>query len=92
MNHHNYLLNDIKSLVSETLVIRCDLTTKTQSSRQLLPRTDDILTQESALDWLKKSSLTLLQDTKSKDKIAFIFHNFIPSISSAFAYAAPNER
>ena len=81
---------DINELVKGSLVIRVDIDTESLNERQLLPRTEEIRTFDVALDWLKRKSLELKMKT-DKD-IVFIFHNFIPAVSSAFAYSEPGER
>lgn len=85
------LKQDLEVLTSKSLVIRTDLETDDSDSRQLLPRTNEVRDLATALEFLVKTSKAL--KTKFKDiNLAFIFHNFIPAISSAFAYAAPGER
>jgi predicted house-cleaning noncanonical NTP pyrophosphatase (MazG superfamily) len=90
-NVPNDLKNDISELVKGSLVIRMDIATTDQDKRQMLPRTQEERKLESALTWLKEKSSEILNMGITED-IAFIFHNFIPAISSAFAYAAPGER
>ena len=84
------LKDDIKELVKGSLVIRMDIATKDHKERQLLPRTQEERNLESAVSWLIESSAKVICNTSNE--IAFIFHNFIPALASAFAYAAPNER
>ncbi len=84
------LENDIRELVKGTLIIRIDIDTDDLQMRQLLPRTQESeLTK--AIKWLKEKSAEIRNRGVTNDFV-FIFHNFIPAISSAFAYAAPNER
>lgn len=83
------LQEDIQMLVKNPLVIRMDIATNDKKKNQMLPRTE-VLDVKSALDWLIKSSFKIQKEVK--ENIIFIFHNFVPAISSAFAYAAPNER
>jgi len=84
------LEEDIRELVKDSLVIRMDVATDDPNMRQLLPRTDGLSDLESALTWLKDTSAGKRSETN--DDIVFIFHNFVPSVSSAFAYAAPGKR
>lgn len=83
------LKSDLKELVKSSLVIRMDTTSKDQNDTQLLPRTNEVRSFQQAVSWLKEHSK--LKSQVQVD-VAFIFHNFIPAVSSAFAYAAPGER
>lgn len=85
------LKNDLGELVKGSLVIRMDIATDDQNKRMLLPRTNEIREVDSALAGLKNMSEMIMRQN-TKEKVAFIFHNFIPAASSAFAYAAPGER
>lgn len=82
------VVSDLSALVKGSLVIRMDLATEDLGKRQLLPRTQEVRNQQEAIDWLK-SQCQLLR--KMNEPGAFLFHNFIPAVASAFAYAAPNE-
>ncbi|MBI5938280.1 MAG: nucleoside triphosphate pyrophosphohydrolase [Betaproteobacteria bacterium] len=84
------LLADLASLVSASLVIRTDLATDKLELRQLLPRTNEVRDVTSAINFLKETLDKL--SSHVTDPIAFILHNFIPSTSAAFAYAAPGQR
>ncbi|MFZ5993411.1 MAG: hypothetical protein ACOYU4_00230 [Thermodesulfobacteriota bacterium] len=84
------LEGDLIELVKNSLVIRMDIATRGENSYQLLPRTDGVRELDGALEWLKKRSAEIKKDVD--DDVAFIFHNFIPATSSAFALAAPAER
>jgi predicted house-cleaning noncanonical NTP pyrophosphatase (MazG superfamily) len=86
----NALRNDIEQLVSSVLIIRTDLASSSKEARQLLPKCECSSLSE-AIDWLVATSRTMIERCPGLD-IAFIFHNFIPAASAAFAYAAPNER
>lgn len=85
----NSLRHDIEELVKYSLVIRMDITSTNQSKRQLLPRTNEVRKLNDALKWLKEQCKLMNQ---LEGEVAFIFHNFIPAESSAFAYAEPNKR
>jgi predicted house-cleaning noncanonical NTP pyrophosphatase (MazG superfamily) len=81
------LKQDLSVLVKGSLVIRMDIVTDDQEKRQLLPRTHEVRELSEAVDWLKKKSAEI-----KNEEVVFIFHNFIPAVSSAFAYAAPGKR
>ncbi len=77
---------DISEMVKGSLVIRTDLATDDLSAKQLLPRTQEVRQAPMALRWMVEQSKKLC---KSEHDGAFIFHNFIPALSAAFAYADP---
>jgi predicted house-cleaning noncanonical NTP pyrophosphatase (MazG superfamily) len=80
------LVRDITELVKGSLVIRLDVATEDLPEKQLLPRTDEKRDAQAAIEWMTKESKALLQ---FRHDCAFIFHNFIPAQSAAFAYADP---
>jgi len=86
------LKKDITFLISQPLVIRTDVDTKDIALRQMLPRTDSIRRVDDAIDWLVKTSKSLHEKHNGELPFMFILHNFIPAVSSAFAYAKPNSR
>lgn len=86
------LVTDIEQLVKGSLVIRMDIATDDKDMRQLLPRTHEVRTLSEALEWLKQQSRDIKKNKLFQFDVVFIFHNFVPSISSAFAFAAPGER
>lgn len=83
------LRKDLEFLTKQSLIIRTDINTCSKEERQLLPRTCEIRNIDEAIDWLKTNYAELRQRTKSE--IIFILHNYIPAVSSAFAYASPND-
>ncbi|MEQ1933457.1 MAG: nucleoside triphosphate pyrophosphohydrolase [Fimbriimonadaceae bacterium] len=85
------LLDDLGELARRSLVIRTDLTSSDKAERQLLPRTNEVRNPKDAVTFLQ-STLRTIRKSNVNAQIAFIFHNFIPAVSSAFAYAAPNQR
>lgn len=82
--------SDLTELTITDLIIRMDIATNDMEIRQLLPRLS-VTNFNDAITWMKEKSAEILSQTTDYD-IAFIFHNFIPAISAAFAYAAPGER
>ncbi|WP_186288425.1 nucleoside triphosphate pyrophosphohydrolase [Burkholderia gladioli] len=85
------LRSDIEKLCEYSLVIRTDIETDEQAKRQLLPRTCEVRDSQAALKFLKET-LENFKQANITEPVAFIFHNFIPAVSSAFAYAAPGAR
>jgi predicted house-cleaning noncanonical NTP pyrophosphatase (MazG superfamily) len=84
------LLGDLNLLCEHSLIIRTDLDTSDQKKQQLLPRIS-VRKPEQAIQFLK-DTLKKLRAEDTAEPIAFIFHNFVPARSSAFAYAAPSQR
>ncbi|WP_244127008.1 nucleoside triphosphate pyrophosphohydrolase [Burkholderia gladioli] len=85
------LRKDMQALCEYSLVIRTDIETDDQAKRQLLPRTCEERDCEGALRFLR-DTLANFANAGVSEPVAFIFHNFIPAVSSAFAYAAPGMR
>ena len=90
-NISEQLRQDISAMIANPLVIRTDVATK-ETSAQMLPRTDDVRNEEDAINWLKCTAKNLYETYGDKNLFVFIFHNFIPAFSSAFAYAEPTHR
>jgi hypothetical protein len=80
------LLTDVTALAKGSVVIRLDVATQNLLEKQLLHRTDEIRDPAVALKWMVEESKSLVQ---LGHDCAFIFHNFIPAQSAAFAYAHP---
>lgn len=83
------LKKDLLLLAKNPLVIRMDIVTNDKNKYQMLPRVE-VQDVKKAVAWLIKSSAQIKK--KVREDIAFIFHNFVPAVSSAFAYATPEER
>ena len=80
------LRGDISEMVRGSLVIRTDLATENLKAKQFLPRTDEIKSASRAFQWMIEQSKMLCKTGRHG---AFIFHNFIPALAAAFAYADP---
>lgn len=85
------LEKDLSKLVKGSLVIRMDIATEDINMRKLLPRSDEMRELDRAVVWLKEQSAEIRRHVIDED-VVFIFHNFVPSVSSAFALATPGER
>lgn len=80
------LESDIKLLLSiQSIVIRSDIISCSKYEMQMLPRSNELKDYDTVKRWLFGNVKNII----NKQGI-FIFHNFIPSISSAFAHAKPN--
>lgn len=85
------LKEDIETLLKiQPIVIRMDINSKDQSQKQMLPRSNEMRNLNDIVLWLQNNVATIL-DAHNCEGV-FIFHNFIPSISSAFAHVTPNGR
>jgi len=85
------LLDDLSYLAERSLVIRMDLNSDNQSLKQMLPRTHEVRSLDDAKKWLIDQASEILKNDENIET-AFIFHNFIPAESAAFAFASPGER
>lgn len=85
------LESDLVELIKNPLMVRIDINT-TQKEKQLLPR-EEFRNIDNVKNWLIEKT-NYFKDKILDDSIdiAFLFHNFIPATSSAFAYANPNNR
>jgi len=91
-NIPNALKKDIEILIKSPLIIRIDISSEDKFIRQMLSRQEhrDL---HSVLKWIQEQAKNMLGDKNIQNlEIAFIFHNFIPSVSSAFAYCKPGTR
>ena len=83
------LLADLNALLNiRPIVIRTDLDVGNIQEKQMLPRSNELADINSAKKWLIENAVKLPKGVRA----AFIFHNFIPSISSAFVHAIPFSR
>lgn len=85
------LKEDIETLLQiQPIVIRMDINSENQSQQQMLPRSNEMRNYNEIVFWLQSNVATILDEYNGEG--VFIFHNFVPAISSAFAHAAPNGR
>lgn len=83
------LREDIETLLKiQSVVIRMDISNGSKSQKQLLPRSNEIHNYNDVILWLKEHANFITTEQNG----IFIFHNFVPSTSSAFAHALPNNR
>lgn len=87
---HEGLREDIETLLRiQSLVIRIDINYGDKATKQMLPRSNELQNYNDVILWLKENVSIITQKEQAG---IFIFHNFVPAISSAFAHAAPNGR
>lgn len=85
--------NDLLTLVLQPLVIRTDGKNLPPEMRQMLPRSDELRTVESVINWFSDEfprKLAAFQEYK--DHIVFICHHFVPALASAWSMAEPGKR
>jgi predicted house-cleaning noncanonical NTP pyrophosphatase (MazG superfamily) len=83
---------DLRRLVVAPLVIRTDIVENDHTKKQFLKRSDELRDFAAAKKWLIETAGSFTEETRKQYALAFIFHNFIPALSSAFVYAEPNRR
>lgn len=81
------LKEDLILLLNRSIVIRSDISSKNIEERQMLKRSNELRNIDEVQNWLFDHSKSVMDKNG-----VFIFHNFIPAISAAFAYAKPNTR
>lgn len=86
------LRSDIEILSRYPLIIRTDIAVSDPKEKQLLKRSDELRNSAEAIEWLIGAARELVQLGGPSTNRAFIFHNFVPATSSAFVFAAPNQR
>lgn len=80
---------DLKQLLSiQSIVIRMDIVSEFHNKKQMLPRSNELRDYDTVISWLKAES----KNISFSENFIFIFHNFVPAISSAFAHARPYGR
>lgn len=85
------LLEDLEYMIRNPLMIRMDMNV-CKEEKQLLPR-EEFRDINILRLWLMEQALTYKEKIIDKNvDIAFLFHNFVPAVSSAFAYAIPGKR
>jgi predicted house-cleaning noncanonical NTP pyrophosphatase (MazG superfamily) len=82
------LRNDLSVLITYPIIIRTDV--KSSLFVSLLPRSDCLMTQEMAEDYLHETAKILLRDYKDTE-ICFIIHRFIPAEACAQVLAKVNN-
>lgn len=82
------LEEDLKKLSSFSIVIRTDVATDNQESKQLLHRSNELRSFDALRNWLFEQKKLLA----TREDIAFLFHVFVPARCSAFVKASPTGR
>ncbi|WP_337879227.1 nucleoside triphosphate pyrophosphohydrolase [Rheinheimera sp.] len=93
-NARTTIYSDLEEIITKgPIVIRCDLSCvdNGQGKRQNLPRSDSIFSASDAMDFIDKCESILTALDPRIENHCFIIHNYIPSLSSAFVYATPDN-
>lgn len=87
------LKKDLTVLTRWPLIIRTDCIDPTLVNRQMLPRSDELRSTDSAIEWLRQNfSYATLQDDLKDKNLCLIAHHFMPATSSAWCQAYPDKR
>lgn len=83
------LKEDLETLLKiQSVVIRMDINCDDILQKQMLPRSNEIQNYDHIISWIKEH----VNIIPKEQELIFIFHNFVPAVSSAFAHAVPNGR
>lgn len=87
------LINDLKELTQQPLVIRTDGTLIPDEQRQMLPRSNELRTTEAAIAWLTDLFRNKIIELKLEhSELCLVAHHFIPASASAWSQAHPDKR
>lgn len=87
------LSEDIGYLCVSPVIVRTDLVkTRLESDRQMLPRTNTLLTAGAVIEFVQSVAAELTKAGIPCDEFCFLLHHFISSTSSAYCYASPRHK
>jgi predicted house-cleaning noncanonical NTP pyrophosphatase (MazG superfamily) len=87
------LLEDLKALTVQPLVIRVDGRNLAAEKREMLPRSDELRSPEDAAQWLTSDFAAKIRSMELEASgVCLIAHHFLPAVASAWARAEPNAR
>jgi predicted house-cleaning noncanonical NTP pyrophosphatase (MazG superfamily) len=87
------LTKDLAELTKRPLMIRTDGTSIPKAQREMLPRSDELLTDLDASKWLAgKFRDEIFANSLQDSSLCLVAHHFIPSSAAAWARAEPNNR
>ncbi|HMX24604.1 MAG TPA: nucleoside triphosphate pyrophosphohydrolase [Blastocatellia bacterium] len=87
------LKDDLVELTKRSLILRTDGINIPSDKREMLPRSDELRTEEDAIEWLlAKFQPEIVKLGLVKANLCLIAHHFIPSVASAWAHAEPGNR
>ena len=83
---------DLTHLTARPLIIRTDGRDIPAEKREMLPRSDELRSEEEAVAWLTEQLVsTIAAVGLSAENIVLIAHHFIPAVASAWARAEPGN-
>jgi predicted house-cleaning noncanonical NTP pyrophosphatase (MazG superfamily) len=84
---------DLAELTKRPLIIRTDGIELPSHLREMLPRSDELRSPESAIEWLTTTFRDAINTAGLADaELCLIAHHFIPSVAAAWARAEPQKR
>jgi hypothetical protein len=87
------LTGDLQALTRRPLVLRTDAGELASEKREMLPRSEELRSEDAAKDWLLNAFRPAIRSLGLENNdIALIGHHFIPSVASAWAGAEPGKR
>ena len=85
--------SDLTELTKRDLILRTDGGDIPKEKREMLPRSDELRSLESAANWLLNDfTLKIKQADLTRGQLCLLAHHFIPSVASAWARAEPGNR
>jgi predicted house-cleaning noncanonical NTP pyrophosphatase (MazG superfamily) len=85
--------SDLTELTKRDLILRTDGRDIPKDKREMLPRSDELRSPESAANWLVNDfALKIEQGKLAQGELCVLAHHFIPSVASAWARAEPGNR
>lgn len=86
------LRRDLEALCAFPFVIRTDASGLAGHDRQMLPRSDELRSPQTAEAWLLGPFRDVMSRLDAAKDVALIGHHFLPATASAWAQAQPGER
>jgi predicted house-cleaning noncanonical NTP pyrophosphatase (MazG superfamily) len=87
------LAEDLSSLTVQPLIARVDGRNVLPEKREMLPRSDELRSEEAAGRWLIGDFATQVRTSGLENsELCLIVHHFIPAVASAWARAEPSGR
>ena len=84
---------DLAILTKAPLILRTDGKRIPEKKREMLPRSNELRTDEAGQAWLVRALKEDLSEVDATScQIAFIGHHFLPAVASAWALAEPAKR
>jgi len=87
------LSEDLRALTQRPLILRTDGSDIPSDQRTMLPRSDELRSEQAAVEWLLGEFVPTIRKLGLQNcSLSLIAHNFIPALSSAWCKADPDLR